>query len=136
MHSRSTYATSPLSPVELLRKEYVRRLISAIGNERLIGRVLETWVLKINVRVAMPRRRQVDEPPAIADKRRNPVDQDKVAQVIRAELRFESIGYVAEQCGHHAVVGDYHVARFRFRQQPVGAGTHAFQVGKIEFNQF
>jgi hypothetical protein len=40
----------------------------------------------------MTGRRQVDEPPAIADKRGNPVDQDKVAQVIRNELCFEAIG--------------------------------------------
>jgi hypothetical protein len=136
MYSRRTNASIAMTFVECDREEDVRRFGSAIGNERLIGRVLETWVLKINVRVAMPRRRQVDEPPAIADKRRNPVDQDKVAQVIRAELRFESIGCVAERCGHHAGIGDDHVERFRFRQQPVGAGTHAFQVGKIEFNQF
>jgi hypothetical protein len=84
----------------------------------------------------MAGRGQVDEPPAIADKRRNPVDQDKVAQVIRAELCFEAIGRVAERCGHHSGIGDDHIQRFRFRQQPVGAGARAFQVGKIEFNQF
>jgi len=36
----------------------------------------------------------------------------------------------------HSGIGDDHIQRFPFRQQPVGAGKHAFQVGKIEFNQF
>ena len=84
----------------------------------------------------MTGRGHVNQAPSPPNKRRNPVDQDKVAQVIRAELRFESIGCVAERCGHHAGIGDDYVERFRLRQEPIGAGTHAFQVGKIEFNQF
>jgi hypothetical protein len=43
---------------------------------------------------------------------------------------------VAETCGHNAGIGGDHIQRFPFRQQPVGTDTHAFQVGKIEFNQF
>src|ERR1700684_323277 len=53
----------------------------------------------------MTGRRQVDEPPAIADERRNPVDQNKVTQVIRSELCFEAIGSVAKRRGHHSGVG-------------------------------
>jgi hypothetical protein len=41
--------------------------------------VLETWVLKINIRVAMPRRREIDEPTTGANETCNAVDQDKVA---------------------------------------------------------
>ena len=73
----------------------------------------------------MTGRRQVDQPPAIPDKRRNPVDQDKVAEVIRPELRLEAVGCVAERCGHHSCIGDDHLERVPFCQQRVGAGTHA-----------
>src|SRR5436190_20656967 len=105
MHSRSTYATTPVLAVERHCKQDVRRLRSAIGNEGFIKRVLKVGILEIHVRIAMTRRRQVDEPPAIADKRCNPVDQDKVAQVIRPELRFEAIGGVAKRCGHYSGIG-------------------------------
>ena len=59
-----------------------------------------------------------------------------MAQVIRPELRFEAIGGVAERCGHHSSIGDDHIECISLRQQPVGTGTHALQVGKIEFHQF
>ena len=136
MHSCSPHAAIAVTFVECDREEDVRRFGSAIGNERFIGRVLKVGIVEVHVRVAMTGRRQVDEPPAIADKRRNAVDQDKMAQMIRAELRFEAVGCVAERCGHHSCIGDDNVEGFAFGQQRVGAGTHAFQVGKVEFNQF
>jgi len=60
----------------------------------------------------------------------------KVAQVIRPELCLEAIGRVAKRRGHHSGIGDDYIERFSLCQQPVGTGTHAFQVGKIEFHQF
>src|ERR1700748_2322384 len=84
----------------------------------------------------MSGRRQVDEPPALADQRRYPIDKDKMPQVIRAKLRFEAIVSVTEWCGHYSGVGDDDVERVRFRQQSTRAGTHAFQIGEVEFNQF
>ena len=82
---------SPVTFVECDREENIRRFGSAIGDERLIGRALKVGIVEVDVRVAMTGRRQVDQPPAIADKRRNPVDQDKVAEVIRPELRFKAV---------------------------------------------
>ena len=84
----------------------------------------------------MARRRHVDEASSRGNERRNPVDQGKVAQVIRSELRFEAIGGVAERCGHDAGVGDDHVEGLTFFQELIGAGTHALQVAEIELNQF
>ena len=136
MHSRSANALIPVMFVECNREEDIRRFRSAIGAERLIGRMLKVGIVQVHVRVSMTGRRQVDEPPAVAYKRRNPVDQNKVAQVIRPELRFEAIGGVAERCGHHSCICNHHVEGFTFCQQSVGAGTHAFQIGKVEFNQF
>jgi hypothetical protein len=59
-----------------------------------------------------------------------------VAQVIRTKLRFEAIGSVAEGSGHHASVGNDYVEGLTFFQELIGAGTHAFEIGKIELNQF
>jgi hypothetical protein len=59
-----------------------------------------------------------------------------VSQVIGAELRFEAIGCVAERCGHHSRIGDDHVEGLTFGPQVIGASAYAFQIGKIEFNQF
>jgi hypothetical protein len=56
--------------------------------------------------------------------------------MIRSELRFKTVDSVTERCGHHSCVGDDHVERLTFCQQHVGAGTHALQVGKLEFNHF
>jgi hypothetical protein len=79
MYSCGPHSVAPVPLVEGNGEENVRRFGSAIGKERIIGRVLETWVLKINVRVAMPRRRQIDEPPTGANETRTTVDQDEVA---------------------------------------------------------
>jgi hypothetical protein len=40
------------------------------------------------------------------EKRRNPVDQDKMSKVIGAELRFKAVRRLAQRRGHYAGVGD------------------------------
>ena len=65
MHGGSAHAAAPVTFVEGDREEDVRRFGSAIGNERIIGRALKVGIVKVDVRVAMTRRRQVDEPPAM-----------------------------------------------------------------------
>jgi len=79
MHSRGSHTLAPVPFVEGNGEEDVRRFGSAIGKERIIGSVLETRVVKINVRVAMPRRRQIDKPATGANETRNTVHQDEVA---------------------------------------------------------
>src|SRR3984957_1482094 len=79
MHSCGPHTVAPVPFVKCDCEENIRCFGSAIGNERIIGRALEIWVLKIDVRVAMPGRRQIDEPPTGANETRNPVDQDEVA---------------------------------------------------------
>src|SRR4029077_11018691 len=98
MHSCSPHAAIAVTFVEFDCEEDIRRLGPAIGNERIVGRVFKVGVVEVHVRVAMTGGRQVDETAAIADQRRNAVDQDKVAQVVRPELRFEAIRGVAERC--------------------------------------
>jgi hypothetical protein len=82
MHSRSAHATIPMPLVESNREEDVGRLRSAISNEGIIGCSLKVGIFEIYVRKAMARRRQVDQPPSYANETRNPVHQDKVAQMI------------------------------------------------------
>src|SRR5215472_516554 len=114
MNSRGAHAATPVTPVECNREEDIRRFRSSVRDKRFIGCALEVGIVQVYVRIAMPGRRQVDEPPAIANKRRKPIDQGKVAQVIRPELRFEAVGCVAEWCGHHARIGDDSVERLSF----------------------
>jgi hypothetical protein len=56
--------------------------------------------------------------------------------VIGAELSFKSINGVAKGSSHHSSVGDDYVEGFFLRQQSVGTGSHALQVGEIKFHQF
>src|SRR5437588_802518 len=136
MNSRGAHPAIPVTFIECNREEDVCRFRSAVGDKRFIGRALEVGIVHVYVRIAMTGRRQVDEPPSIANKRRNPVDQDKVAEVIRPELRFEAVGCVAERVSHQSRIGDHNIERLTFCQQCVGAGAHALQVGKIEFYYF
>jgi len=38
-------------------------------------------------------------------------------------------------CGRHSGICEDHVESFALHQQPIGAGTYALEVGKIELNQ-
>src|SRR5580700_608070 len=136
VHCGSTYAAIPMAFVEGNREENVRRLGSSIGNERLVRRPLKVGILEVDIRIAVTQRRKIDQPPATANQRGNTVNQDKVAKMIGTELCFEAVDGVAERRGHHSGIGNDHIERLCLRQQSVGTGTHAFQVGKIEFNQF
>src|SRR5580658_9187026 len=100
MHRGCTYAAIPVTFVECDRKEDVRSFGSSVGNEGLIGRVLKVGILEVDIGIAVTARRKIDQPPARTNERRNPVDQDKVAQVIGTELRFEAIAGAAQGRGH------------------------------------
>src|SRR4029077_9918578 len=100
MNSRGADPASPVTFIECNREEDVRRFRSTVGDKRFVGRALEVGIVQVYVRIAMTGRRQVDEPPSIANKGRHPTDQDKVPEVIRPELRFEAVGCVAERCSH------------------------------------
>src|SRR3984885_6176463 len=134
MHSRGSYAARPMPLVERYGKKDIRSLRSAICDEGLIRRPFKAGILEINIGEAVSRRREVNQTPSFADKGRNPVHQHKVAQVIRAELRLETIEGLCKRCGHYARIRDYHVQRFALCEQFLGASTHAFKTRQIEFN--
>ena len=63
MHGRRAHTTLTVPPVEGNSEEDIRRLRSAVGNEGLIRRPFKVGVLEIDVGVAVPRRREIDQPP-------------------------------------------------------------------------
>src|SRR5579862_2607552 len=126
MHRSSPHATFSMSLVESYRKEDICCLRSAIGYKRVIGCPLEIRIVQVDVGIAVTCRRHVNQASSRPDEGRNPVDQDKVAEMISPELRFEAVGGVAERCSHHSGIGDDHVEWFGFCEQRVSARTHAF----------
>src|SRR5882762_4783119 len=116
MHCRGTHATLAVPLVERNGEEDICRLRSAIRDEWLIGGPLKVGILKVNVRVAVTGRRQIDQSPSCAKKARNPVYQDKVAEVIGAELCFKAVRRMSERCRHHSRIGDNHVERIALCQ--------------------
>src|SRR6476659_4945933 len=110
--------------VERYREKDVGCLRAAVGNPWVVRSVLEVGVLKIDAGVTVPCGCEVDQPSAWSKKRRNPVHQDEVAEVIRAELRFESILGVTEWCRHDTSIGNDHIKRFALLQQRIGACSH------------
>jgi hypothetical protein len=112
MHGRGAHTTLTVPPVEGNSEEDIRRLRSTVGKEGLIGRPFKVGILEIDVGVAVTGRRQVDQPSSGADKRRDAVNEDEVAQLIGAELCFKAVDGMAKRCGHHARVGDDHVEGF------------------------
>src|SRR6266852_1932823 len=109
MHGRSAHATIPVPFVEGNGKKNVGRLRAAIRDERFVGRPLKVGIFEVDVRKTVPCGRQVDQPSPCADKRPNPVHQDKMAQMIGAELRFKAVRGMAKRCGHHSRISDDHV---------------------------
>jgi hypothetical protein len=84
--------------VEHNRKKDVGCLRTAVGNPRIVRSALEGGVFEIDVSEAVPRRCEINQPSSCPEKRRNPVHQYEMAEVIRAELRFESILSMTEWC--------------------------------------
>src|SRR6266849_746487 len=116
MHSRGAHPTLPVFLIERNGEEDVCRLRSAIRHKWLIGRPLKVGILNVNVRKTVTGRRQIDQSPSCAKKTRNPVDQDKVAEVIGAELCFKAVRRMPQRCRHHSRIGDDHVERIALCQ--------------------
>src|SRR4029077_14644936 len=114
----------PMARVERYRKKDVCRLRSTVGNPWVVRSVLEVGVLKIYIGEAVPGGCEIDQPSAWPEKRRNPVHQDEVAEVIRAELRFESIFGMTEWCRHDTGISNDHIERFALLKQRIGACSY------------
>src|SRR4029077_2294359 len=113
-----------MARVERNRKKDVCGLRPAVSNPWVVRSALEVGVLKIDVGEAVPRGCEIDLPSAWSKKRRNPVHQDEVAEVIRAELRFESIFGMTEWCRHDTGISNDHIERFALIKQRIGARSY------------
>ena len=113
-----------MARVERNRKKDVGCLRAAVGNPWVVRSALEIGVFEIDVGEAVPRGCEIDQPSAWSKKRRNPVHQDEVAEVIRAELRFESIFGMTEWCRHDTSIGNDDIERFALLKQRIGACSH------------
>src|SRR6476620_6297549 len=125
MDGSSSNPAVAMPQVERYRKKNVCCLRSAVGNPWVVRSALEVGVLKIDVGEAVPRGCEIDQPSAWSKKRRNPVHQYEVAEVIRAELRFESIFGMTEWCRHDTGIGNDHIERFALLKQRIGACSYA-----------
>ncbi len=88
-------STILVAAVELDREQDVGGLRTAVGRPRAIGRALEIRIVEIDVGKLMAGRRQIDEPPARLDQRRDAVDQHEMTEMVGAELRLEPVGGLA-----------------------------------------
>src|SRR5260370_35677535 len=109
-----------MARVERNRKKDVGCFRAAVGNPWVVRSALEVGVLKIDVGEAVPRGCEIDQPSSWPEKRRNPVHEDEVAEVIRAELRLESIFGMTEWCRHDTSIGNDHIERFALLKQRSG----------------
>src|SRR5580698_5975962 len=91
MHSGSTHAASTVTPVKRHGEKNVRGLRAAVGDERFVRRSLKIGIVQVYVGKTVTCGREVDQSAAFAQKRRNPVDQDKVAEVVRSKLCFKAL---------------------------------------------
>src|ERR1700756_3224276 len=119
MHSRRAHPATTMPLVEGDGEEDVCGLRSAVRDHGVIRRAFKIRIVKIDIRDAVTCRRKADEPSTCADKGSNPVDQDKVAQVIRPELRLKAVRRFPKRGRHYAGVSDNYVERFSFPQQVI-----------------
>src|SRR5512147_2077280 len=125
MHCCGANSTVFMPSIECHSEQDVRRFRSAIRNERGVSGMLKIGITQIHVRIAVSRRRKVDQAPAFADKRGDPVHKDEMAQVIGTEWRLKAVRRVTERRRHYSGVSDDHVQRFSFGKQFVGTRTYA-----------
>ena len=127
MQRRGPHPARLVPAVELHREQDIRGLGTAIGNIRLVGRALEIRVVQIDIRRAVTVRRHIHQPSAGGDQPRDAVHQHEMADMVGAELRFETIHRVPVRRAHDAGIGDHGIEFTPIGQQRIGAGAHAFQ---------
>src|ERR1700722_20074577 len=120
--------------VEFDSEENVRSLRASVSHKGLVRRSLKIGIVEVDVRVSMSRRRQIHESPAVANQPSNPVDEDKVAQMVGSELCLETVGRVAERCSHNARVGDNDVEQLTLCKELIRRSAHALEITKIKLN--
>jgi hypothetical protein len=136
VHGSGANSTVAIAIVEFDGEENICGFRAAVGDIGIVGCAFETGIVEIDVGKAVTGGRYIDEAAASTKKRHDAIDEDEVAEVIGAELRFEAVGGVTERRGHHAGVGDDDVERFAFGDEFVGSGTDTFEIAEVEFDEF
>src|ERR1700758_4287737 len=131
-----TDAAPAMPLVEANREENVGCLGPAVSDERIVSRPLEVGIGEIHIGEPMPGRREVDQASAGTNQRSNAIDQNKMAEMVGAELRLKTVHGVPEWSGHDSCIGYDHVESLAARQKFIGAGADALQTGEIERDQF
>src|SRR5882724_585707 len=128
--------TAPAMPlVKSYGEQNICRLGASVGDKGFIRGPLKIRILQIDVREAVSSRRQIDQSAAGADQRSEAVDQDKVSQVVGAELRLEAVCRVAKWRRHDAGIRNQHIERRALRQQRICAGANALQTREVQSDQ-
>src|SRR5215813_12023921 len=136
MDCRGADAPRFMASIERDGEEYVCGLRTTVRDEGLVGSAFEIRIFEVDVRIPVSGGRQIDNASTWTNEKSNPVDQNKVAEVIGAELHFKAIDGFGKRCCHDASVGDDDVERLAFCDKFVCRGANAFEAGKIEFDQF
>src|SRR5579862_7780505 len=102
MHSGGTHSASTVALVKRDGEKNIRGLRAAVGNEWFVRRSLKIGIGQVHVGKPVTCGREDDQPAAFTQKRRNPVDQDKVSEMIGAKLCLKAIRRMAKRSGHHA----------------------------------
>src|ERR1700739_2036253 len=105
-------ATPAMPLVEANREENVGCLGPAVSDERIVSRPLEVGSAEIHSGDPMPARREVDQASAGTNQRSDPIDQNKMAEMVGAELRLKTVHGVPEWRGHDSCIGYEQVDSF------------------------
>src|SRR5580704_14797719 len=106
MDGGSPDTPAPMPLIEGNRKQDIRGLGTAVSDERFVRGSFKVRIFQVNIGETVTGGRNVDEPGSRAQQGRNPVDQDKVAKMIGAELPFETVRGMLKRCLHHARICD------------------------------
>jgi hypothetical protein len=108
-------------------EEDVGRFRLTVGEPLLIRPLLELDVVEDHRRHVMAARADRDDAArrAAQQRRRQQTGEEKVAEVIRAELHLEAVARLGEGTSHDTGVVDQHVEPRMARQEALGEGTDA-----------
>ena len=79
---------------------------AAVGDEGIVGLLLEVRIVEVDVGDTVRLRRQHHQPSVVGKQRRYALQQSEMAEVVGRELRFEAIDRAPERRRHDAGVGD------------------------------
>lgn len=133
MNGRGAHAPFLVAAVEFDCEEDVCSLGTAIGGPRIVRGLFEIGVVEIDIGETMTRRGKLNEPATARDQWGDAVHKDKMAKVIGAELRLETVSGVAKGAGHDASIGDDKIEGLPGLHERIGGSANAGEGAEIEF---